>query len=421
MLDERLGAGGRRSGHRPALANPYSAAEAFRRPRSNTSSASWTTGAFRYGYNQSGLWVDDILGVILGSRTYLVHTGDLVSCANLPTFERMFDYFVQRCRSDGLFVLPPGDAHWYYDEVVTSGVNAFYNAFIYKAAGDLAEMADATGDGAGADDTARWPRGSSRRSTGCCGGKTPPADRTTWTGSPRTARKRPISSICANGRRWPLASRRPSKQKDRRHRQRADGEAGGGVWLPRRGQHHHALADRRAGHGHLRQRAVEGLWGLSKWRPRPGHDLLGSDGPRRAGDAEGAWRRLRLFGRHAQQTSWAGDNAASIKGELKNCAGEPYLADMVVAPAALVHGILGIQPSWDRLEVRPCLPAAWPPPRAMCSTAGGATTSPSITAGWRSAAGTGVRLPAVLDDGLQPQKDSRRHGGDEERGVRRAL
>ena len=76
--------------------------------------------------------------------------------------------------------------------------------------------------------------------------------------------------------------------------------------------------------------------------------------------AAGAYKRLRLFAQHAAETSWAGDNAANIQGEMKSGDGEPYLADMVVVPASLIHGILGIQPTWERLEVKPCLPAGWP-------------------------------------------------------------
>jgi hypothetical protein len=45
---------------------------------------------------------------------------------------------------------------------------------------------------------------------------------------------------------------------------------------------------------------------------------------------------------------------------MKNGDGEPYLADMVAVTAAAIHGVLGIHPTWPRLEVVPCLPADWP-------------------------------------------------------------
>jgi hypothetical protein len=79
----------------------------------------------------------------------------------------------------------------------------------------------------------------------------------------------------------------------------------------------------------------------------------------RAGDATGAANRLKRFARRAAETHWAGDNAADIQGIMRKGDGEPYLADMVCATAAVVHGVLGIDPTWDDLTVKPCLPAEW--------------------------------------------------------------
>jgi len=45
---------------------------------------------------------------------------------------------------------------------------------------------------------------------------------------------------------------------------------------------------------------------------------------------------------------------------MKHGDSEPYLADMVAVTAAAVHGTLGIQPTWEKLVVTPCLPADWP-------------------------------------------------------------
>ena len=70
----------------------------------------------------------------------------------------------------------------------------------------------------------------------------------------------------------------------------------------------------------------------------------------RAGDAVGAARRLKQFARRAAETHWAGDNAANIQGEMANGDGEPYLADMVAVTAAAIHGVLGIEPTWEQLR-----------------------------------------------------------------------
>jgi len=61
----------------------------------------------------------------------------------------------------------------------------------------------------------------------------------------------------------------------------------------------------------------------------------------RSGDVAGAMRRLERFSRQAAKTSWVG-NWFDIKDDIE--ASEVYLADMVVVPAALVHGILGSIP-----------------------------------------------------------------------------
>ncbi len=80
----------------------------------------------------------------------------------------------------------------------------------------------------------------------------------------------------------------------------------------------------------------------------------------RAGDAAGAARRLQRFAKRAAEIRWAGDNAADIRGEMKHGDSEPYLADMVAVTAAAVHGVLGIQSTWEKLVVTPCLPPDWP-------------------------------------------------------------
>jgi trehalose/maltose hydrolase-like predicted phosphorylase len=81
----------------------------------------------------------------------------------------------------------------------------------------------------------------------------------------------------------------------------------------------------------------------------------------KAGDAESAYYRLQQFAKRAAQTSWTGSNGFNIDGS--PCHGaeaaEPWLADMVVVPAALLNGILGINPTWEKLQVSPCLPPGW--------------------------------------------------------------
>ena len=130
----------------PLSAHPYDAARAFREHLAHVLSTLDEQGRARFGYNQGGEWVDDNLHTIIGTRFYLLHSGDLHFVRQcLPALERMLAYFVQRRDSNGLFKLDDVGAHWYYDAITTSGTNGYYNAFFYKAACDLAEMERAAG------------------------------------------------------------------------------------------------------------------------------------------------------------------------------------------------------------------------------------------------------------------------------------
>jgi hypothetical protein len=79
----------------------------------------------------------------------------------------------------------------------------------------------------------------------------------------------------------------------------------------------------------------------------------------KTGDAAGAYQRLRRFVEKWGTGGWFGRNGALINGEVGGGNGEVYLADLVVTSASLVNGILGIHPTWDKLEVEPCLPSGW--------------------------------------------------------------
>ena len=52
-------------------------------------------------------------------------------------------------------------------------------------------------------------------------------------------------------------------------------------------------------------------------------------------------------------------NAFSIDGKPLGWSDEPYLADNVIVPTALVHGFLGMTANWDELQFQPALPPGW--------------------------------------------------------------
>ncbi len=133
----------------------FDVASGFRKHLSRIFGTVQADGRSNFGYDSSGEFVDSLVNTIIGTRAYLVHTGDLAFVRQyLPTMEHMIKYFIDRRNADGLYDLGPS-GHWYYDAMPTSGVNANHNALFYKALLDLAEMERAAGRG---PEAARYER-----------------------------------------------------------------------------------------------------------------------------------------------------------------------------------------------------------------------------------------------------------------------
>jgi hypothetical protein len=339
-------------------AQPYAAAPAFREHLAHVFATVDAQGRACFGYNQGGEWVDDNLHTVIGTHAYLLHSGDLAFVRqHLPVLEKMLAYFLQRRNAQGLFVLADVGAHWYYDAITTGGVNGYYNAFLYQAALDLAEMEAA----AGRPEQARLYRE-------VAGTLEEAFNRVLWRedlpGGPRyldwiDGAGREVAYFCDLCQ-WPaVAVGIASAEQARKIVATADAR----------------LAELEKENGYTGCATLSALWPVPPdlnpyaWqtygRYMNGGSLLVQTyweimARCRAGDAAGAARRLTRFAQRASQTSWAGDNAADITGEMRHGDGEPYLADMVATTAALVHGVLGIRPTWDGLTVTPCLPPDWP-------------------------------------------------------------
>lgn len=345
----------------PLSAHPYDAAQAFREHLAHIFSVMDERGRAHFGYNLGGQWVDDNLHTIIGAHFYLLHSGDLAFIREcLPAMERMLGYFVERRNPQGLFKLDDVGAHWYYDAITTGGVNGYYNAFFYKAALDLAEMEEA----AGRQTQARQHRELAKAIKTAF-------NRVLWKedapGGPRyvdffDAQGKEVSYFCDLCQ-WPPVAM--------------------GIASPEQARKIVATADARIAQLE-KQYGYQGYAGLSALWPAPdainacrgapqgafGHYMNGGSllcqtyweivARSRAGDAAGAAKRLKRFAQRAAEIRWAGDNAADIHGEMKAGDGEPYLADMVAVTAAAVHGVLGIQPTWEKLVVTPHLPPDWP-------------------------------------------------------------
>ncbi len=339
-------------------ARPYNAAQAFREHLAHILSVMDERGRAHFGYNQQGEWVDDNLHTISGAHFYLLHSGDLAFIRQcLPALERALGYFIERRNEQGLFKLEDVGAHWYYDAITTSGVNGYYNAFLYKAARDLAEMEEA----AGREAQARHYRELAESIKTAF-------NRVFWKedapGGPRyldwiDAKGQEVSYFCDLCQWPPIAVGIASPEQAARIVATADAR----------------IAQLEKDYGYQGYAGLSALWPVPqplnplKWqtygRYMNGGSLLCQTyweivARCRAGDAAGAARRLKQFARRAAEIRWAGDNAADIYGEMKHGDSEPYLADMVAVTAASVHGLLGIQPTWDKLAVTPCLPPDWP-------------------------------------------------------------
>jgi len=339
-------------------AHPYDATHAFREHLVHVLSTLDEKGRAHFGYNQGGEWVDDNLHTIIGAHFYLLHTGDLDFIReNLPALERMIGYFVQRRDTRGLFKLDDVGAHWYYDAITTGGVNGYYNAFFYKAATDLAEMEDA------ADRTDQ-----ARTYNELAGAIKAAFNQVLWKedapGGPRyldwiDAKGREVSYFCDLCQWPPISVGIASPEQARKIVATADAR----------------LAELEKEFGYTGCAGLSALWPVPKdinpldWqtygRYMNGGSLLCQTyweilARAKAGDASGAATRLKRFAQRAAEASWAGDNAADIHGDMKHGDSEPYLADMVCVTAATINGVLGIQPTWRKLEVTPCLPPDWP-------------------------------------------------------------
>lgn len=342
----------------PLSAHPYDAARAFREHLAHVLSTLDEQGRARFGYNQGGEWVDDNLHTIIGTRFYLLHSGDLHFVRQcLPALERMLAYFVQRSDSNGLFKLDDVGAHWYYDAITTSGTNGYYNAFFYKAACDLAEMEHAAGRHERAREYGALAASIKAAFNGVFWKEDAP-------GGPRyvdwiDAQGKEVSYFCDLCQWPPIAVGIASPEQARKIVATADAR----------------IAELEKEYGYAGYAGLSALWPVPQhlnphaWqtfgRYMNGGSLLCQTyweivARSRAGDAVGAARRLKQFARRATETHWAGDNAANIHGEMANGDGEPYLADMVAVTAEAVHGVLGIDATWEQLTVTPCLPPDWP-------------------------------------------------------------
>jgi len=345
-------------GSEPLASQPQTLPRAFRDNLANILGTMRADGRTRFGYNFNGEYVDDNLHTVIGAYAYLVYSGDIAFIRQqLPAMERLIDGFLRRRNADGLYDggVPQ---HWYYDAMPSSGVNTYHNTFFCKALLDLAEMERAADDPVKADRYASIAAGvkdainrvlwyeDAPDGPRYCDWITPQGEKVTY-----------AADLCQ----WPplaLGVASPEQAKkliatlDRRIAvlERDFGYAGyatlSAYWPVPAAINKHPINQ---GYGNYMNGGT--FLGQTYW------EIVGRA---RAGDADGAWRRLKKFSEGATRDGWCGNNWNTQKGEIGPYAvDEPYLSDMVVVPAALIQGLLGVRPSWEKLDVQPSLPAAW--------------------------------------------------------------
>lgn len=316
-------------------------------------------GLTRFGFNaeSSGVLLDDNLHVISAVRHYVVKSGDRAFAERVaPTLARVADFFVRGIdRESGLFKSPAGTS-WYYDGIAFSGFNTYYQAFLYQALVDLGDILDLTGQPRAAE----VRREQARKLADAINAK---LWMPTAPGGPRYADWIDDTGKAAlhfvDIAQYPLIAF--------------------GIAPRERALAVLATADKRLEElkqrfGYSREATLSLLWPLSAGRPETcfgtyfyGGSLLASTywevlARARMGNVDGEWGALRLlqnFARHFERTSFVGSNSIDIRGRVSPGGDEGYLADMVVVPAALVHGIMGVSLGWQEITVTPELPRAW--------------------------------------------------------------
>ena len=342
-----------------ASSHPIDLPRAFRDNLQMILGTEFQPGLTRFGYNSQGAYTDDNIIQIIGGRAYYLYSGDIDFVRqNLPFYRRAVDWYLRQRNADGLVSLSP--AHWYYDAMIASGVTTYHNAFLYRALVDLAGMERAAGN-------------SQRAAAQEAEAATLKADINRvlwWEEAPNGPRYvdwiQPDGTKIAYGADLcqfpPVAFGIASPEQATKLLATIDNR----------------IAELESGNGYAGYASRSAYWPVpASVNTHPVNQGFGSYmnggsflcmtyweimARAAAGDAEGAWKRLKKFAEGTRLTGgkgFIGNNWVMEDGSIGFGAGdEPYLSDAIAVPGALVQGILGIRQTNDILEVNPVLPAA---------------------------------------------------------------
>ena len=344
----------------PAASRPHDFARAFRDNLQMIPGTEFAPGLTRFGYNAAGAYTDDNIIQILGGRAYYLYSGDLAFVRQqLPFYRRAVAWYLGKRNAEGLVSLEPV-AHWYYDAMSASGVTTYHNAFLYRALLDLAGLERTAGNEPEA--AAREAEAARLKAA---------INRVLWweeaPGGPRY-----VDWIMPDGTKIAYAADLCQFP-----------PVAFGIATPAQARRLLATLDQRIAELE-RDQGYKGVASLSAYWPVParvnthpanqgfGSYMNGGSflsmtyweimARAAAGDAEGAWNRLRRF---AEGTRWTGErgfignNWVMQDGRIGlGTSDEPYLSDAIAVPAAFVQGMLGVRHTDDKLEVNPVLPRA---------------------------------------------------------------
>jgi hypothetical protein len=342
-----------------ASSRPMELPRAFRDNLQMIIGTEFEPGLTRFGYNAGGDYTDDNITQVMGGRAYYLYSGDLAFVRqNLPFYRRAVAWYLGKRNADGLFSLDP--AHWYYDAMTASGVTTYHNAFLYRALIDLAGMERAAGNTKEAADCETEAAKLKEA-----------INRVLWwedaPGGPRYVDWiQPDGTQIAYGADLCLFP-----------------PVAFGIASPEQAKKLLATINKRItelerDNGYAGYASLSAYWPVpASVNTHPANQGFGSYmnggsflcmtyweimARAAAGDAEGAWKRLQKFAEGTRLTGekgFIGNNWVMQDGRIGSGAGdEPFLADAIAVPGALVQGILGIRQTNDKLEVNPVLPAA---------------------------------------------------------------
>jgi hypothetical protein len=343
----------------PAASSPHSLPRAFRDNLQMILGTEFEPGRTRFGYNciSGGAYTDDNIIQVIGGRAYYLYSGDLAFVKqHLPFYRRVVAWYLGKRNAAGLVSLIP--AHWYYDAVEASGVTTYHNAFLYRALLDLAGMEQAAGNAAAAATTEATAAALKEAINRVLW----------WEGAPGGPRY--VDWITPDGTKIAYAADLCQFP-----------PVAFGIASPEQAKKLIATIDQRIvelerDHGYIGLASRSAYWPVPDSVNRPpqnqgfGKYMNGGSflcmtyweimARAAAGDAEGAWNRLRRFAegtRLSGERGFIGENWVMQDGRSGSAAGrEPFLSDMIAVPAALVQGILGIRHTNAGLEVNPVLP-----------------------------------------------------------------